>query len=124
LRSTLRPTPASTTLQEDSRTSAWASTEPAARPTAKPGPAWAARSAESGGSGLPRDGIFTVSETAAPVRPEVAGLREATGGNLAHCDSSDHLDGIRGRGLSKLSAGLCNILVFCSDFGGVLVLAV
>ena len=52
-------------------------------------------------------------------------MREATCGNLAHCDSSNHLHGIRGSGLSELPAGLCDSLVFGRPgFGGILILAV
>jgi hypothetical protein len=60
---------------------------------------------------LSGDRIVAVSKSAAPVRPEVAWLREASRRHLAHGDSPDHLDGIRGRRLAQLSACLSNILV-------------
>jgi hypothetical protein len=80
--------------------------------------------AESRGSALSRDRILTVSESAARVRSAFAGLREATRRHLSHGDSSRHLHGVRGSGLSELPAKFRNILILCPDFGGIHVLAV
>jgi hypothetical protein len=115
----LRAAPAfasAASLYEDPRTSARAAAE--AAPSRATGPA------ESCGSGLSRDGIVAISESAACVGTTVAGLRESARGRLAHCYCADHLNGVRGGGLSELPARLRNILIFGSDFGGILRLTV
>jgi hypothetical protein len=99
-----------------------AAAESAARSTAWCASTWGAGSAKSGGSGLSRNGIVTVSESAACVW--AAGLRESTRWGLAHCNCADHLNRVRGGGLTELPARLRIILVFGADFGGILILAV
>jgi hypothetical protein len=74
---------------------------------------------------LSRDGVVVaISKSAEPAGTAFTGLREATSRRLSNSDSSNHLNCIRGRGLSKLPAGLRNIWVVCPNFSWVLVLAV
>jgi len=73
---------------------------------------------------LSRDGIVTVSESAESVRPAIALLRKAASRHLAHCDSSDHLDGIRGCRLPELSPCFRCSLILRPCIGGILVLTV
>jgi hypothetical protein len=109
------------------RSASWAAPAPASTPaTAEPAarrpPTRATGSAKSGRSRLPRDGIVTVSESAA--RVWAAGLRESTLRGKAHRNCADHLNGVRRGGLAELPARLGIILVFGAGFGGILILAV
>jgi hypothetical protein len=53
-----------------------------------------------------------------------AGLREAAFRGLPHGHGSDHLHGVGRSGLAELRARFRAARVFCSDFRGILILAV
>ena len=110
------------------RSTLWAASAPTTTPTAaEPAARSTARtpstgSAKSSGSCLSRDGIVTVSESASRVRS--ARLRKSTRRGLAHRNCADHLNGVRGGGLSELPARLRIVLIFGAGFAGILILGV
>ena len=106
-------------------TAAASTAESATRAPALWATTWSARPAESSGSALVPESHcrhFRIRLALRAARP--AGLRKSARRDLAHGNCSDHLNGVRGGGLSELFARFRIILFFRPVFGGILILAV